>query len=103
MIPIQALIVSHFFLMYRFGLINTWLGVILPQLIAPVAVIIYKQFFDSDAAGIPRGGDDRRRLARADPLPHLPADELGRDRGARHHHLHRRVERVPVAVPRGDD
>jgi multiple sugar transport system permease protein len=47
MIPIQALIVSHFFLMYNFGLINTWLGVILPQLIAPVAVIIYKQFFDS--------------------------------------------------------
>jgi multiple sugar transport system permease protein len=47
MIPIQALIVSHFFLMYSFGLINTWLGVILPQLIAPVAVIIYKQFFDS--------------------------------------------------------
>ena len=47
MIPIQALIVSHFFLMYGFGLINTWLGVILPQLIAPVAVIVYKQFFDS--------------------------------------------------------
>jgi multiple sugar transport system permease protein len=46
MIPVQALIVSHFFLMYNLGLINTWLGVILPQLIAPVAVIIYKQFFD---------------------------------------------------------
>jgi multiple sugar transport system permease protein len=47
MIPIQALIVSHFFLIYNFGLIDTWLGVILPQLIAPVAVIVYKQFFDS--------------------------------------------------------
>jgi multiple sugar transport system permease protein len=47
MIPIQALIVSHFFLMYNFGLINTWLGVILPQLIAPVTVIVYKQFFDT--------------------------------------------------------
>jgi multiple sugar transport system permease protein len=47
MIPIQALIVSHFFLIARFGLINTLLGVILPQLIAPVAVIVYKQFFDS--------------------------------------------------------
>ena len=47
MIPIQALIVGHFFLMYNFGLINTWLGVILPQLIAPVAVIVYKQFFNS--------------------------------------------------------
>lgn len=47
MIPIQALIVNHFFLMHSWKLINTWLGVILPQLIAPIAVIVYKQFFDS--------------------------------------------------------
>jgi multiple sugar transport system permease protein len=47
MVPIQALIVNHFVLMSSFGLINTWLGVILPQLIAPVVVIVYKQFFDS--------------------------------------------------------
>jgi multiple sugar transport system permease protein len=47
MVPIQALIVNHFILMNQFGLINTWLGVILPQLIAPVVVIVYKQFFDS--------------------------------------------------------
>jgi multiple sugar transport system permease protein len=47
MIPVQALIVNHFFLIYRWGLFNSWLGVILPQLIAPVAVIVYKQFFDA--------------------------------------------------------
>jgi multiple sugar transport system permease protein len=47
MIPVQALIVNHFFLIYQWGLFNTWLGVILPQLIAPIAVIVYKQFFDS--------------------------------------------------------
>lgn len=47
MVPIQALIVNHFILMAQFDLINTWLGVILPQLIAPVVVIVYKQFFDS--------------------------------------------------------
>jgi multiple sugar transport system permease protein len=47
MVPIQALIVNHFILMSQFKLINTWLGVILPQLIAPVVVIVYKQFFDS--------------------------------------------------------
>jgi multiple sugar transport system permease protein len=47
MIPVQALIVNHFFLIYQWGLFNTWLGVILPQLIAPVAVIVYKQFFDT--------------------------------------------------------
>jgi multiple sugar transport system permease protein len=47
MIPVQALIINHFFLMYQWHLINTWLGVILPQLIAPIAVIVYKQSFDS--------------------------------------------------------
>jgi multiple sugar transport system permease protein len=33
--------------MNQFHLINTLAGVVLPQLIAPVTVIIYKQFFDS--------------------------------------------------------
>lgn len=47
MIPVQALIVNHFLLMNSWKLINTWAGVILPQLIAPIAVIVYKQFFDS--------------------------------------------------------
>jgi multiple sugar transport system permease protein len=47
MVPIPALTVNHFILMNQFHLINTLSGVILPQLIAPVTVIIYKQFFDS--------------------------------------------------------
>ena len=47
MVPIPALIINHFVLMSQLSLINTWAGVILPQLIAPVTVMIYKQFFDS--------------------------------------------------------
>ena len=47
MVPIQALIVNHYILMAQFKLINNWLGVIFPQLIHPVVVIVYKQFFDS--------------------------------------------------------
>lgn len=47
MIPAQALIVSQFVLMSDFNLVNTWGGIILPQLIAPIAVIVYKQFFDA--------------------------------------------------------
>ena len=47
MVPIAALIVNHFILMAQFGLINTWIGVILPQLIHPVVIIVYKNFFDS--------------------------------------------------------
>jgi multiple sugar transport system permease protein len=46
-VPIQALIVNHYVLAAQFKLINSWLGVVLPQLIAPVTVIVYKQFFDS--------------------------------------------------------
>ena len=47
MVPIPALTVNHFILMSQFGWINSLAGVIAPQLIAPVTVIIYKQFFDS--------------------------------------------------------
>ena len=47
MVPIAALIVNHFILMAQFGLINNWMGVIFPQLIHPVVIIVYKNFFDS--------------------------------------------------------
>lgn len=47
MVPMQALIINHFVLMAQFRLLNTWAGIILPQLIVPVTIIVYKQFFDS--------------------------------------------------------
>lgn len=47
MVPMQALIVNHFVLMAQFKLLNTWAGIILPQLIVPVVIIVYKQFFDN--------------------------------------------------------
>jgi multiple sugar transport system permease protein len=47
MIPVPALIVNHFIIIADVKLLNTYLGIVLPQLIAPVTVIIYKQFFDS--------------------------------------------------------
>jgi multiple sugar transport system permease protein len=63
MIPVQALIVNHFFLIYQLGLLNTWLGVILPQLIAPISVIVYKGFFDN----VP---DEYREAAQIDGAHH---------------------------------
>lgn len=50
MVPLQTLIVNHFELIADLGLINTWAGIMLPQLIHPVIVIVYKQFFD----GVPK-------------------------------------------------
>lgn len=47
MIPLPALYVSQFVLMNDLGWINTWRGIIAPQLIVPVVIIVYKQFFDA--------------------------------------------------------
>jgi multiple sugar transport system permease protein len=46
MVPTQALIINHFVLVAQMGLLNTWAGVMLPQLLHPVIIIVYKQFFD---------------------------------------------------------
>jgi multiple sugar transport system permease protein len=46
MVPTQVLIINHFVLMADMGLLNSWAGIILPQLIHPVVIIVYKQFFD---------------------------------------------------------
>jgi len=50
MVPMQTLIVNHFELVASLGLLNTWAGIVLPQLIHPVIIIVYKQFFD----GVPK-------------------------------------------------
>jgi multiple sugar transport system permease protein len=47
MIPIPALYVAQFVLMNDFGWVNSWAGIIAPQLIVPVVIIVYKQFFDA--------------------------------------------------------
>lgn len=47
MIPGQALIVPLFSLMADFRMVNTYQGIILPQVIAVITIIIYKQFFDA--------------------------------------------------------
>lgn len=46
MVPTQTLIINHFVLIANMGLLNSWAGIILPQLIHPVIIIVYKQFFD---------------------------------------------------------
>ena len=100
MIPIPALYVAQFVLMNDLGWINTWAGIIAPQLIVPVVIIVYKQFFDAvpkemrEAVVLDGGGEYTLLFKR------LPAAQLGHHHGARDHHLHRRLEQLLVAVPR---
>jgi len=54
MIPGQVLIVPLFAMMQTFRLVDTYQGIILPQIASPFAVFIFKQFFD----GIPHDYDE---------------------------------------------
>ncbi len=56
MVPVTALIVNHFIIMADVGLLNSHLGIVLPMLLHPVTVIVYKQFFD----GLRRNSARRR-------------------------------------------
>jgi len=46
MVPTEALIVPLFMEINSFHMINTYWAIILPQLASPIAVFIFKQFFD---------------------------------------------------------
>jgi multiple sugar transport system permease protein len=52
MVPVSALIVNHFIIIADVKLLNTHAGIILPMLIAPVTVIVYKQLLRLHAARI---------------------------------------------------
>lgn len=58
MIPFQASIVPLFMLMNKLHMVNTYAGVVIPQLAAPLAVVIYKQFFDQ----VPKELGDAARI-----------------------------------------
>lgn len=50
MVPFEALLIPLFRLMNDLGMINTYAGIILPQIVSPVAIFVFKSFFD----GVPR-------------------------------------------------
>jgi multiple sugar transport system permease protein len=57
-VPFQALIVPLFEEMDALGLVDTYWGMILPQIAAPIAVLVFKRFFD----GIPKELEESARL-----------------------------------------
>jgi multiple sugar transport system permease protein len=65
MVPAATNVIPLFMQLNSLNLVNTYWGLILPQLVSPIAVVIYKQFFDqmpselSDAAKIDGAGEYR--------------------------------------------
>ncbi|RNL86244.1 carbohydrate ABC transporter permease [Halostreptopolyspora alba] len=64
LVPPQVLIIPLFDQMTFLGLIDTYTGIALPQVVAPIMIIILKRFFDA----IPR---DYEEAARLDGAGHL--------------------------------
>jgi multiple sugar transport system permease protein len=58
LVPPQVLIVPLFQEMTKLGLVDTYWGVVLPQVVAPVMVFVLKKFFD----GISRDYEDAARV-----------------------------------------
>lgn len=46
MLPFEALLVPLYKLMNSLGAINTLAGIILPQLVSPIAIFVFRRFFD---------------------------------------------------------
>jgi multiple sugar transport system permease protein len=46
MLPFSTLAVPLFMMLNHFKLVNTFAGLILPQIVVPLSVIVFKQFFD---------------------------------------------------------
>ncbi|TDQ52029.1 carbohydrate ABC transporter permease [Actinorugispora endophytica] len=64
LVPPQVLIVPLFAQMGLMGLVDTYWGIALPQVVAPVMVFVLKRFFD----GIPAAYEDAARMDGAGPL-----------------------------------
>ena len=62
-VPFQALIVPLFEEMDTLGLVDTYWAIILPQVASPIAVLVFKRFFD----GIPHELEESARVDGASP------------------------------------
>jgi multiple sugar transport system permease protein len=47
LLPFEALLVPLFRMMNQLGMINSYAGIVLPQVVSPVVIYVFKQFFDA--------------------------------------------------------
>jgi len=64
LLPFEALLVPLFRTMNQLGLINSYAGLVLPQVVSPVVIYVFKQFFD----GIPADFREAALMDGAGPL-----------------------------------
>jgi multiple sugar transport system permease protein len=64
LLPFEALLVPLFRTMNQLGLINTYAGIVLPQVVSPVVIYVFKGFFDA----IPQDFREAATMDGAGPL-----------------------------------
>ncbi len=100
MLPFEAILVPLFLVVTRLGMVDTYLGLLLPLMVSPFSIFLMKQFIQtlpSEAARRrPRGrggGGSHILGGRAAPRPTRP-------RLPRHHHVRCAMERLRLAPRR---
>ena len=64
LLPFEALLVPLFRTMHQLGMINSYAGLVLPQVVSPVVIYVFKQFFDA----IPADFREAAEMDGANPL-----------------------------------
>ncbi len=64
LLPFEALLVPLFRMMNQLGMINSYAGIVLPQVVSPVVIYVFRQFFDA----IPQDFREAAVLDGASPL-----------------------------------
>ena len=98
MVPAQILIVPLFTEVNAFHMVNTYWGLILPQIAAPFAVFIFKQFFDGIPHELAGGGHHGWCQPISRVLANLAAFSEASYRGCCDIHLRGFLEQLPLAL-----
>ena len=97
MVPIQVTFVPIYVIIARLNAIDTWVGVVLPNLVSAYFIFMLRQNFMAVDNSYIEAGQDRRHGAlrhhRQRPVPHVQADADHHQ----HHQLYQRLEQLFLA------
>ncbi len=100
-IPLVTTLIPTFVVTYKFGLINTYPGLILPIAAQTgFGTLLFRQYISPMPRGAVRRRPHRRRGLVGDPPPTRDTAREARDRGVSGHLCADRLEHVPVAACR---
>ena len=102
MIPTEMLVMPWYVMAKNFGWLNSYWGIMFPGMMTGFGVFLMRQFFERRAGRLHPRRADRRPQRIPDLVEGGDAARHARAVGARHLHLSRQLDRLPVAADRDE-